>query len=76
MHRFFSGAKTFELFSGNQTFKRRSQQFALAKQRGPTVEALAFEYLFFRRGIEANCNPKNCREIPGGVMTAFFEGVR
>src|SRR5258708_5488520 len=41
MQGFFSGAKTFELFSRNQTIKRRSRQFLLAKQSGPIIEALA-----------------------------------
>ena len=64
--RFFVWRQNFELFCGNQKIKRRSRQFLLAKQGGPALEALAFEHLFSACHAGANCDPKNCREIPRG----------
>jgi hypothetical protein len=50
-------------------------QFLLANQRGLMIEPFGFEHLFSARHAGANCDPKNCREIPrgGGCMTASSE---
>jgi hypothetical protein len=66
MQGFFSGAKTFDYFPGNQIFKRRSRQFLLAKQGGPAVGALAFGYLFSGAAPSQISIRKNVAKFPGG----------
>jgi hypothetical protein len=70
MRRFFSGAKTFDYFLGNQIFKHRSRQFLLAKQSRLAIEAPAFEHLFSRRG-DGRAIRKNVAKFPGGHDSFF-----
>jgi hypothetical protein len=65
MRRFFSSAKTFDYFFGNQIFKRRSRQFLLAEQSGLAIEVPAFEHLFSRRG-DGRAIRKIVAKFPGG----------
>jgi hypothetical protein len=74
MRRFFSGVKTFDYFSGNQIFKRRSRQFLLTKQGGLAIEVLAFEHLFSRRG-DGRAIRKTVAKFPGGGMTTASSEV-
>jgi hypothetical protein len=66
MQRFFLAPGSFDFFSRNQIFKRRSRQFLSTKQGCPTTQVSVFEHLFSRRTGGQKSLSENCREIPGG----------
>ena len=70
MRRFFSCAKTFDYFSGNQTIKPRSPKIMLVKQCRPTSEAVTFEHLF-SPAQDALLSKKNVAKFPGGHDSFF-----
>jgi hypothetical protein len=81
MRRFFSRARTFDYFSGNQKNQTANLQFAQANQSGLDIRSALYSIYFLGASADVHL-PKKRREIPGGgegrgcVMTAFSEGAR
>jgi hypothetical protein len=64
MQGFFSGAKTFELFSWNQTIKRQSSNFCWRNKAGRQMgRSLSSIYFLYAQKADAS---EKCREIPEG----------